>query len=226
MKLNIKYLDNIIEISNNTIESIEIENKQYFYRLVNDLNSISNGEIVADISLLNNDNKEINVANKIKIFIDFFNINLNSKKNINDISNYIINNFTDVDKEKLKIQYHKTLKEYKKILNSIDLPLSIDFEESIENIIKSIKIKIENKNNLLDNLLTLIDLESILQTNNLLVFINLKQYLTKEELKELCKYSIYNGINIIFIDSKIYDILIKNEKKIIIDENLDEFMLQ
>ena len=38
MKLNIKYLDNIIEISNNTIESIEIENKQYFYRLVNDLN--------------------------------------------------------------------------------------------------------------------------------------------------------------------------------------------
>ena len=68
MKHNIKYLDNIIEISNNTIESIEIENKQYFYRLVNDLNSISNGEIVADISLLNNDNKEINVANKIKIF--------------------------------------------------------------------------------------------------------------------------------------------------------------
>ena len=32
MKLNIKYLDNIIEISNNTIEIIEIEKKQYFYR--------------------------------------------------------------------------------------------------------------------------------------------------------------------------------------------------
>ena len=44
-------------------------------------------------------------------------------------------------------------------------------------------------------------------------------------MEELYKYSIYNGIPLLLIDSQCYGGTLNNEKKLIIDENLDEFMI-
>lgn len=55
--------------------------------------------------------------------------------------------------------------------------------------------------------------------------INLKQYLNKNELIELYKYSIYNEINIVLVDCETYGITTNNGKKLVIDENLDEYVL-
>lgn len=226
MKLCIKYIDNNIEINNNEIQAIEIENKRYFYRVVDDLYSINNGNVVDDIILLDENNKEINYSNKFKLFVNFFDFCLNSKKYTNDISKYITNNINEENKDLLIKQYNKIINVYKKILNDIDLPLSIDSEINIENITKLMKISINTKKDLLENLFTLIDLETLFQTKNILIFVNLKQYLSQEELEELYKYSIYNEISLLIVDSQSYGTTINNEKKLIIDENLDEFMLQ
>ena len=59
----------------------------------------------------------------------------------------------------------------------------------------------------------------------ILVFINLKQYLSKNELLELYKYSIYNQVQIILIDSQSYGVTLEYEKKLIIDDNLEEIVL-
>ena len=40
---------------------------------------------------------------------------------------------------------------------------------------------------------------------------NLKQYLTKDEVRELYKYAIYNGIMIMLIDSFNYGVTLKDE---------------
>ena len=83
----------------------------------------------------------------------------------------------------------------------------------------------EEKDELLDNLLLLIDLENTLKFNNILVFVNLKQYLSKNELIEFYKYAIYSKIQILLIDSQAYGVTLEYEKKLIIDENLDEFVI-
>ena len=119
----------------------------------------------------------------------------------------------------------KIINLYKKELNNIDLPLVLDTDLDIENITKLIKVSIDTNKELINNLFTLIDLENIFQTKNILVFINLKQYLSKEEIEELYKYSIYNRITLLLIDSQSYGTTLTNERKLIIDENLDEFML-
>ena len=71
----------------------------------------------------------------------------------------------------------------------------------------------------------LIDVEKLLKIHTLQIFVNLKQYLTKEELIEFYKYAIYNNVQILLVDSQTYGISLNNEKKLVIDENLDEFML-
>ena len=225
MKLIIKYIDNDIELKENEISAIEIEKKRYFYRIVKDLYDIYDNELSEDIYLIDDNNKEINISNKIKIFIDYFNFKLDSKKYTNDITKYINKVLSEETKETLLNQYKKIINLYKKELNNIDLPLVLDTDLDIENITKLIKVSIDTNKELINNLFTLIDLENIFQTKNILVFINLKQYLSKEEIEELYKYSIYNRITLLLIDSQSYGTTLTNERKLIIDENLDEFML-
>ena len=225
MKLEIKYLDNDIDIKGNEVYALEVGNKNYFYRIVRDLHNISNNNIVDDIYLSDDNNNEINYFNKFKIFIDFFDFNFDSKKITNDIIKYLNKNISIEVKDSILNQYNKIIKLYKKELNNIDIPLMIETETDSDNITKSLKISIEVKQNLIENLLLLIDIENILGTKNILIFVNLKQYLTKNELEELYKYSIYNEVSILLIDSQCYGGTLNNEKKLIIDENLDEFMI-
>lgn len=225
MNVWINYFDNKINFIEGNINVIEIENKKYFYRFVNDLYSIYNEGYSDNISFYNNENFEVNMNGRIKMIVDFFNFNFNSKKYINDISKYVNKNISDEDKNDLISLYKRIMKLYNKFLNNIDLPLNIADEINIENITNTIKVVIKEKQNLLDNLLLLIDLEKVLKTKNILVFTNLKQYLTKNELIELYKYSIYNEVLILLIDSQCYGGTLNYEKKLIIDENLDEFVV-
>ncbi|MCF7627496.1 type II-A CRISPR-associated protein Csn2 [Holdemanella sp. SCCA2] len=226
MKIKINYLENIIQLNDEKVLSIEIENKNYFYRLISNLYSIINSEIVEEITVYDNEDKELNISNKAKIFINFFNFEFDSKKYTNDINKYIINEMDENDKINLLKSYNKLIETFIKILNKSDLPLQILEDITVDNIIKNLKLTINSKNSLLDNLMLLIELEKTLKTNNLLIFVNLKQYLTNQELIELYKYSIYNKIKILIIDSQSYGGTLDYENKLIIDSNLDEFMLQ
>ena len=65
-----------------------------------------------------------------------------------------------------------------------------------------------------------------MKSSKFIVFVNLKQYLDDNELKELYKYSIYNNVNIILIDSQCYGCSHDFEKKLIVDNNLVEFVVK
>lgn len=225
MKINCSFLDNSIEITDDKINCIEIENKKYFYRLINDLNKIANGDFIENIICFDENLKEINLSNKLRVFIDFFNIDFNSKKYQNDINKYLLSLIDDTEKDIILKNYNKLNSIVKKIISKSELPLDFSNDISIDTIIKNFKILIISEEELFNNLLLLIDLEKILKTNKCLIFINLKQYLKKDELVEFYKYAIYNEVKLILIDSQSYGCCLNYEKKLIIDDNLDEFVI-
>ena len=227
MKINIDYIDNEIIITDDTIFNIEIENKTYFYRLISEFNAIANGELVENINFVDKYNNELTLLNRIDLYIDYFNIDFNSKKVINSLYKMLKNNLNEENKIKINNYYSKIKNILSKTFIDYNLSLVINDEFDLEMLFKMLKVSIKNKDNLFDNLLLLIDINSIL-SNKLslfLVFINLKQYLTNEELKEFYKYSLYNNVKIILIDSQSYGTANEYEKKLIIDNNLDEFLL-
>lgn len=71
MKITISYLENNVEITNDFINVLEIENKKVFFRLINDLNQICNGNVIEEIKAFSDD-KEINITNKVNVISDFF----------------------------------------------------------------------------------------------------------------------------------------------------------
>lgn len=225
MNLKINYFDNNIKIENDYVQVIEIENKKTFYSLVSDLYKIKNDEKLDEVFFYDDDNQELNMYNKVDLYVNFFDIDLNSKKNLNVLNKNIINSLTDNVKEEILNNFKKLAKSFTKILSDIDLPLSLNDNITVDDIIKLLKISINKTADLLSNLLLIIDLEKVLKMNEILFFINLKQYLSQEELIEFYKYAIYNEIKIILVDSQSYGIKLDYEKKLIIDVNLDEFVL-
>ena len=225
MKLVINFLDNDLYINSERVLSIEVENKSYFYRIVNCFNSLYVGDKIDEINFYDEKFNEINLNNKILIMYDFFNFDFNSKKNISKIYKLIEDNLDERSLLPFNNLYSKLLKILKNELNYLDINIKLDEEYKMENILKILKLSIEKKDSLMDNLFLLIDLEKILKVNEILVFVNLKQYLSKDELKEFYKYIVYNNLCAVFVDSQTYGIADNMENKIIIDDNLNEFVL-
>lgn len=225
MKLSIKYIDNNIDFDNSYINCLEIENKNYFYKIVNDINSISNGNILGDVIFSDDEYKELNLSNKINMVFDYFNFDFNSKKIISIINKKINDNISVEDKENLSKLYNKIRKIYLPILNDMDLNIDINNDFDLDSIIKLLNVSIKPKDNLLDNLFLLVDIEKELSINKIIVFVNLKQYLNNNELIELYKYLLYNNVVVLLIDSQSYGVCNEYEKKLIIDDELEEYKI-
>src|SRR5574344_1180133 len=103
-----------------------IDNKDYFYRIVNDLNMISNGELIDDLYFYDDNNSEINLINKLNIMIDYFNISFDNKKYMTCLNKMIIDVIDEDDNNKLSNYYNKIKHTFECVLSKIDLSLSIN----------------------------------------------------------------------------------------------------
>ena len=225
MKIKIDFVDSIIDFDISNIYSFEIYNKKYLYRISSLFYGISNGDLPEEVECFDKDNNELKISNKIRFFSDYFDFGFDSKKYSTDITRYILSNIEQYDSENILRTFSKLCKLIDKELQKTDLSISVSIEEGIENVIKMFKLKINQKTDLLDNLLLIIDLEVALSSNKILCFMTLKQYLTKEEVREFYKYATYNSIRVIMIESSKYDYLNDYEKVIVIDQSLEESMI-
>lgn len=223
MKITVLYLENNIEINNENINVLEIENKKIFFRLINDLNQICNGNVIEEIKTFIDD-KEVSIINKVNVISDYFNIDFS--RYMLSINKLINENLKGSSDKSLLLLYKKLIQKYNSIISTVDLPIMVNNDATIESLTKLLKLKINYKNSIIENLFSIIELERSLKSSKFIVLVNLKQYLDDNELKELYKYSIYNNVNIILIDSQCYGCSHDFEKKLIVDNNLVEFVVK
>ena len=221
MNIKINFLENIIKIDKDRINNLEINNKSYFYRIVNELYKVSKGLDSEDVEIISSEKKKTN----INMILNLFDFELYTKKYLNEIIKYILFNTPEITKEKINKKYNNFVLEILKLISEYDLPLSVNEEMNFQDILKNVKFSINNKKTVLENLFLIIDLESILKINDLLIFVNLKQYLNEADINELYKYAIYNDVKLTLIDNQLYKDKNEFENKIIIDSDLNEFVI-
>ena len=151
MKFKISFIENIIEVNTEYIRCIEIENKNYFYRVISLLNNFDNGEELQD---------EIDFVDKIdfKLIIDYFNITLNDKKMLNDVIKCVRENIDETSYDKLLKGYQRLYNLFSSSLDNVDLPIYIEEDINIDNIIKLMNIKIKKEDSILKNLFIFIEM--------------------------------------------------------------------
>ena len=128
MKLKISFIENSIDICDDKVNIIEIQNKNYFYRVINYFNELYNGNSINEIRMYENNNE----------IIDYFNIDLNTRKNLNLIYSLIKENIDEYTNEKINKINKDINKIFNKIILNIDIPIEINSEYNLENYIKFI----------------------------------------------------------------------------------------
>ena len=225
MNIKVDYLDHQIVIDKEHINIIEVSNKDIFIRLINDFKTLNSLGIKENMYIYNDKGLELNLSNKISIIIDYFNLNFNDKKYITKINKIVEKSVSDEECLKLSNLYKKMCKCFNRAFNEIDIELNINNDYQLEDIIKMFEIQIKEKETFLDKLFLLIDINGFLKVNSLLLFVNIKDYLSDNELIELHKYIMYKKETVLFIENKLSHNMIKYEKKLIIDEDLVEYVV-
>lgn len=225
MKINVNYIDNELILEDNKILNIEIYNKKFFYRFIKDLNLIENGNNLEEITAFNKQNEEITLTNKIEILSDFLEFDLYNKKYSSDFQKYIVKNSEEKNIDKIVKEYSKVYDSITNIVNLVDIPITIKNDFDFDSIIKSFKFEVNFSDDLLNNLINLLEVKTNLSKEKIYIFINLKSYLNNEDLLEFYKYIYLKNIYSIFIDTSKYADLNDYINKVIIDRDLDEFVI-
>ena len=225
MKINVNYIDNELILEDNKILNIEIYNKKFFYRFIKDLNLIENGNNLEEITAFNKQNEEITLTNKIEILSDFLEFDSYNKKYSSDFQKYIVKNSEEKNIDKIVKEYSKVYDSITNIVNLVDIPITIKNDFDFDSIIKSFKFEVNFSDNLLNNLINLLEVKTNLSKEKIYIFINLKSYLNNEDLLDFYKYIYLKNINSIFIDTSKYADLNDYINKVIIDRDLDEFVI-
>lgn len=224
MIMSIFGLENKIVFEEGKINVLEIYNKKLFYNLITILNENDNGQEDNQIVLFE-DGIRVSIEKNVFVLTDMFNVDFNSKKITNKLYNLLaenIKNRQDNELENISLELRNYLIEE---INELPFEFNMKSELELSDLLKAFDLKIDTMcyTSVVEKIEFFIAIISILKIATILVIPNLKTYLDDDELLEIYKYSIYNNVKLLVIESKSSDELLKYETKNIIDEEFDEF---
>lgn len=224
MIMSIFGLDNKIVFEEGKINVLEIYNKKLFYNLITILNENDSGQEDNQIVLFE-DGIRVSIEKNVFVLTDMFNVDFNSKKITNKLYNLLaenIKNRQDNELENISLELRNYLIEE---INELPFEFNMKSELELSDLLKAFDLKIDTMcyTSVVEKIEFFIAIISILKIATILVIPNLKTYLDDDELLEIYKYSIYNNVKLLVIESKSSDELLKYETKNIIDEEFDEF---
>ncbi|MDY5306378.1 type II-A CRISPR-associated protein Csn2 [Fusobacterium gastrosuis] len=224
MKLVYKNIEYILNLEENKVPVYIIENQKLFFTMLQDLHRQVNMSEEGNFSLFDDKNKELNISKNFLLISDVFNINFHDKKIINSIFSMLKEESLSEENYLLRLEAENKLKDFLQVLISdFEFPLEINEKFEYENLFKLFNIRIqENYENFLEKIIDYLKIITRLTSIKYIVFINLKTFLSKNELEKLYKESFYNKINIILFENYENNCIINVEKRIIIDSDLCE----
>lgn len=222
MKLVHPLLDKQIIFVENNINVFVIENRKFMAEFIQEINNQING--FEGRFVLSDSGKELKIDKNIELIIDYFNIDFNNKKIITKL--YKIMQEIAMDEE----FYLETIEIKNRILKYLyDIEGKIEFdifneeEFDIISIFKATNVKFEIAElGFTEKFVEYIKMLSNLGEIKIFVLVNLKSFVSDEDLKEIYKYINYNKLNVLLIESieanKFFDV----ERIHVIDNDLCE----
>jgi CRISPR type II-A-associated protein Csn2 len=220
-------IENEIFLSPESFFTFQIENSKIFFNYINELNAQINGE-EGDFHLWKGI-KEIDIENSVEIFTDLLNFEVNNKRFLNllykkfnlflGIENSNLDKLTSIQTSTCSIMDNF------QVYSGIDIeytePLNYDF------LIKGFNLKIkEEEKSLLEKIVLYINSAKELKKLEVVIIMFAKAYLSKNDIMQLHKHCEYNNICLLFIEAHEDKEEYKNERKLIIDNDLCEIVIE
>ena len=231
MIMKIFSLENDITFTEEYINVLQIQDKKLFTNVINSLNdNINNIEDTKERIIILDNDIEIKIEKEVLMIIDVFNIDFNQKKIQSALFQKI---------EKIYQQEYERLSDFQTHFQSLqinamdvweDLPFEFEYKDSIgvQEYLKLLGLKIamgDRDSKIIDIVLMIIDVVEYFGIAKLVVFTNLKLYLSQKELEEVYKYIMYKKVMVLLLETGDEKECVKNEKILFLDSDYDELMM-
>lgn len=220
-------IDSAIEFSDDYINVLEIENKVLFKKIVYLINRFSNYKDESDEVILVEGEAKLDISQNVLVINDFYNIDINTNKILKMLYQDIEDQYKfEFGEEDIIFKSEKLLQNIQSILLNYDFNFEYKIGITISELLKVMGLKFNKEyyDNPFENLLCLFDLIATLKLYKVVVLVNAKTFLNEEELIEIYKGSKYRNINLLIIEHNSDKNLKMYEKKLIIDDDFDEFV--
>lgn len=229
MKMKVFSFENEINLSDDYVHVLQIEETKLFSRIVGCLNDGVNGKTTSENILFIDNDEVMKISNEIMMVLDILNYDFNQKKIQTALYKYIEKEF-QIEYEKMQ-QFSTLLTNLE--LNVMDVWNELPFEfETKENLgiieyLKFIGLRIlcEDRRGIGERVFALLDVVEFFHVAKLVIFVNLKCFLSSEELKEVYKYALYKKVKLLLLETGTEIAPMDNEKIWFMDSDYDEMVL-
>lgn len=226
MIIKISNFENDIIISDEYVRVLEILDKALFANIAQSVYALCNSQESKEYIVLLDEEKELDFTKTSYFVVDILSIDFNDRKILSKLYSRI-KSLIDLDleiKQKLEIYYRDVFNLLD--LTLIELPFEFTYktELEIEDLFKLYGIKLFNEEqSFIEKVLYLIDLISLLDLCEVLIFCNMKSFFTDEQIEEIYKHIIHNKLHVLLIEGIEAEKVLQNEKKIRIDLEFEDY---
>lgn len=205
------------------VNVLVIENEKEFTHLIREIVQQING--YDGRFVLSEEDKILKVTNTIQCIIDPFNLEINSKKVLDRIYEKSKQDIMDTDLYLSQENMNLIINEFmNRVLEQSDYSLVYQDRFDVKNIFKLVDLKIMKETcNLLEEIIDYLKVNSKLLNYDVFIFVNLKSYLSHEELTLFYKTIAYEKYKILLVENGLKESnRIECEKCFIIDKDCCE----
>lgn len=218
MKLVYTELEKQLVFEENKVNVLVVENKQLFRRMIYEFNKQVNGG-EGGFTLSDND-KLLKLDKEAVIILNPFELDINSRKALtglyNELGKLSMNEENYLKTCRLKglvVEYTYDL------VSQVDYALEFHDDFGLQNLFKALEVQFEvGDESFLERLVHFMDVCRKFQKLKVLAFVNLKTYLTGEELKQFYEEAFYRKLHLLLFENRLEEELMEEEISIVDDD--------
>lgn len=202
---------------------IQIENKKCYRELLCEILYQSKRLREGNL-LITEEGKEFDLGKDIHVITDVLPVDSNQRKILGKLYQRMESTALESDFYLETQQILSQLQRFMTILTDDEM-IALDFKDeiSLQDLFKIADLKIECENiKLLEKLLDYLEVVQGFLKPKCIIIMGLKQFFEKDELEEIYKFVIYQGIRLVLIENAIDKESYDFEKKLIVDMDLCE----
>lgn len=219
MKLVYTELEKQLVFQENKVNVLVIERKELFRRMIQELDKQIRGEEGGFV--LSDNNKTMKIDKEVCLILNPFALDINSRKALTGLYNELgklgLNEENYLKTCILKGQIAEYIYD---LLNQVDYALKFQDDFNLQSLFKALEVEFEaGEENFLEGLVYFMDVCSKFQKIKILAFVNLKTYLTNDDLQKFYKEAFYRKMHLLLLENSIEQELAE-EVVCIVDDDL------
>lgn len=227
MKICFAGLENPIIIERGYVSTLRIANQTLFARICQSLLSAKGEEALEPYTIWSEDNEQISPSSAFIPIANPFNLPLKHRSLEGNLFAKLYDE-TLID-ESLRAKLQSINDQLNSSINSLSMQLNANYAFAIEwdlgRYLKAFDFGIETSEtaSLLDNLIDFVDLGADMAIDEVLLFVNLKTFLSKNDLEQFFDRVIFHGIRVLLLENQHSQIYNELESKTVVDQHFIEY---